>query len=499
MTDLSSMTATAVRESFLAKKLGVEEYVDSVIKRLEDTKDLNAYITVAESGDLKTQAKKAQSVIDKDGEKSPVFTGIPVAIKDQIITKGLRTTCGSKILENFIPPYDSFVVKNLKDAGAIILGKTNQDEFAMGSSNEHSAYGPVRNPWDLSRVPGGSSGGSAATVAAGQATLSLGTDTGGSIRQPAALCGTFGLKPTYGRVSRYGAVAYASSLDQVGPFARSVSDLASIMKVISGKDVDDSTSMDLPVPDYHGEIEKFSKNSLTGLRVGIPNEFLVDGIDAVIGSSFQEAVETLKKLGAEIKEISLPHSSFALAAYYITAPAEASSNLARFDGIRYGYRTSEYSDLQNLYSKSRAEGFGEEVKRRIMMGSFVLSSGYYDEYYQKAQKVRTLIINDFKLAFSNSCDFIFTPVSPTEAFKLGEKTSSPLTMYLADIFTVPVNLAGLPAITVPHCLSKAGLPIGVQCIAPAFREDLLLGIASVLEKEFEFPIHQRTTEKLKKN
>lgn len=493
MSDLSKLTATEIREAYLTKKLGVEEYCDSVLNRIDSTNELNAYITVVDKEHIKANARKAQAKIDSEGIKSSFFTGIPVAIKDQIVTKGIKTTCGSKILHNFIPPYDSTVVKNLKDAGAIIVGKTNQDEFAMGSSNEHSAYGPVKNPWDMSRVPGGSSGGSAATVASGQVPLSLGTDTGGSIRQPAGLTGTYGLKPTYGRVSRYGAVAYASSLDQIGPFSRSVSDLAEILKVIAGKDAHDSTSMDVEVPNYADVVAQYKNKDLKGIKVGIPKEYLVEGMDPEVSAAFSESINSLKKLGAEIKEISLPHSSFALAAYYITAPAEASSNLARFDGIRYGYRAQEYSDLNELYAKSRAEGFGSEVKRRIMMGAFVLSSGYYDAYYQKAQQVRTLIINDFKTAFTNNCDFIFTPVSPTEAFKLGEKTSSPLTMYLADIFTVPINLAGLPAISVPYKLSKQGLPIGVQCIAPFFREDLLLGLASVFEREFGFPVHAKSS------
>ena len=496
MSDFLSLTATEVRAAFISKKIGVEEYLLASLKRIEETKEVNSFITVVESERLKSVAKKAQSKIDSDKENTPFFTGIPVAIKDQIVTKGIRTTCGSQILSNFIPPYDSTVVRNLKEAGAIIIGKTNQDEFAMGSSTEHSSFGPTKNPWDLSRVPGGSSGGSAAAVSAGQVTIALGTDTGGSVRQPAGLCGLYGLKPTYGRVSRYGAVAYASSLDQIGPFARSVEDLAETLRVIAGKDVNDSTSMDHPVLDYKEKLAKFSSGSLSGLKVGIPKEYMAEGMDPEVSKLFNESIEVVRKLGAQVSEISLPHSEFALAAYYITAPAEASSNLARFDGIRYGHRSSEFSDLSELYAKSRAEGFGEEVKRRILMGSFVLSSGYYDAYYRKAQQVRTLIINDFKAAFANSCDFILTPVSPTVAFKLGEKTSSPLTMYLADIFTVPINLAGLPALTVPFKLHSEGMPVGIQCIGPAFSEDLLLGVASVFEKEFSFPIHNKTTGKL---
>lgn len=491
--EVTSLSATEIRDLYLKRELGVEDYISSTLERVDRTKELNNFITVVDKEQLLGLARKAQKRIDSEGESSPFFTGIPVAIKDQIITKGIKTTCGSKMLSNFIPPYDSTVVKNLKEAGAIILGKANQDEFAMGSSSEHSAYGPVKNPWDMTRVPGGSSGGSASAVAAGQVPVSLGTDTGGSIRQPAGLCGVYGLKPTYGRVSRYGAVAYASSLDQIGPFSRTVSDLAQVLKVISGKDLNDSTSMDVAVPDYVNSMNLFLKDSLRGIKFGVPKEFMIDGLDKEVSSSFSESLEVLKKLGAEIKEISLPHISFSLAAYYITAPAEASSNLARFDGIRYGYRSKDFFDLSELYEKSRAEGFGSEVKRRIMMGSFVLSSGYYDAYYQKAQQVRTLIINDFKAAFANSCDFIFTPTSPSVAFKIGEKTSSPLTMYLADIFTVPVNLAGLPGISIPHKLNSENLPIGVQCIAPFFKEDLLIGLASILEKEFGFPVTKKTT------
>jgi aspartyl-tRNA(Asn)/glutamyl-tRNA(Gln) amidotransferase subunit A len=487
MNSLTTLSLNQMRQGLLEGTFTSSALVEAHLSRIGETSALNSFITVV-SDAAKEAAESADQLLKEKGADTPFFTGIPVSIKDQLVTKGIETTCGSKMLRKFIPPYDCTAVKKLKDSGAIILGKTNQDEFAMGSSNEFSAFGPVSNPWNLSCVPGGSSGGSAASVASGQAPLSLGTDTGGSIRQPAALCGVVGLKPTYGRVSRYGAVAFASSLDQIGPFTRSVEDAAICMNVISGQDDSDATSMEYPVPDYVASLSEWKGRDLSGVRIGIPKEYIGQGMDEEVEGIFRNSIDVCKELGAEIVEISLPHSQYALAAYYITAPAEAASNLARFDGIRYGYRADSFNSLEELYLTSRAEGFGGEVKRRIMIGSYVLSSGYYDAYYRKAQQVRTLICNDFKTAFVNSCDVILTPVSPTVAFPIGEKTTSPLTMYLADIFTVPVNLAGLPAISVPYACAKNGMPVGVQFVGPLFSEETLMGVSSVIEKRMSFPV-----------
>ncbi|MCB0324821.1 MAG: Asp-tRNA(Asn)/Glu-tRNA(Gln) amidotransferase subunit GatA, partial [Bdellovibrionales bacterium] len=396
--------------------------------------------------------------------------------------------CGSKILKGFIPPYECTAVQRILDCGGVLLGKTNLDEFAMGSSCEHSAFGPVRNPWDPQRVPGGSSGGSAAAVASGQVPLALGTDTGGSIRQPAAFTGTLGLKPTYGRVSRYGAVAYASSFDQIGPFGRTPRDLALLLQAIAGKDPNDSTSMHVEVPDYVGGLDRARTEGLKGLRVGVPKEQGLDGVQEDIRRSYQQSLTTLEQLGASVVEVSLPHLVHALATYYIIVPAEASSNLARYDGVRYGHRTERSESLEQMYCRTRAEGFGPEVKRRIMMGSFVLSSGYYEAYYRRAQQVRTLIINDYKAAFANFCDVIATPVSPTAAFKLGERMHSPLEMYLADVLTVPINLAGLPALSLPCGLDPTGLPVGLQLIAPPFQELRLLQAAESFLQQQPFDV-----------
>jgi aspartyl-tRNA(Asn)/glutamyl-tRNA(Gln) amidotransferase subunit A len=449
----------------------------------ESNEHFNSFITICEDSALQS-AGEADRIIKEQGSAAPELAGIPVAVKDMLVTKGIETTCGSRILKGFIPPYDCTAISRLKQNAAVIIGKTNMDEFAMGSSNEHSAFGPARNPWDTERVPGGTSGGSAIAVAAGQAPLALGTDTGGSIRQPAALVGVYGLKPTYGRVSRYGAVAHASSLDQIGPFARTVGDLARILGIIAGKDGRDSTSMDVPVPDYVHELSASEGNGLRGLRIGTPAEYTASGLEPEVNEAYRKSLAALSGLGAEIVDISLPHTEFALAAYYIIVPAEASSNLARYDGVRYGYRSPNGGSLSEMYEKTRAEGFGAEVKRRIMIGSYVLSAGYYDAYYRKAQQVRTLIINDFKAAFANHCDLIVTPTSPTTAFKLGEKLTSPLTMYLADIFTVPVNLAGLPALSLPCGISPAnGMPIGLQLIGPPFAEAGLLKAADAFSKE----------------
>ncbi|MCX5679869.1 MAG: Asp-tRNA(Asn)/Glu-tRNA(Gln) amidotransferase subunit GatA [Candidatus Omnitrophica bacterium] len=403
--------------------------------------------------------------------------GIPVLIKDNICVKGEETTCASRILAGFRPPYDATVVRKLKEAGAAFIGKANMDEFAFGSSCETSCYGPTRNPWNLDRIPGGSSGGSAAAVAADETILAIGSDTGGSIRQPAALCGVVGLKPTYGRVSRYGLIAFASSLDQIGPITKDVEDAALLLGVIAGYDEMDSTSVDMPVPDYKKSLVKDIKN----LRVGVPKEYFVKGMDPEVESSVRAAVSVLKGLGAKLVDISLPHTEYAVATYYIVGPAEASSNLARFDGVQYGLRTKDAKGIINMYTRTRSEGFGSEAKRRILLGTYCLSTGYYDAYYLKAQKVRTKIREDFEKAFG-SCDIIVTPTAPTPAFKIGEKANDPLSMYLSDIFTIPANLAGIPAISIPCGLSKDGLPIGLQMMAKPFDEEVIFRAAFTFEQ-----------------
>lgn len=483
---LTSLSILEMRNGLLKKDFSAEELANAHLKRIEDTNsDYNSFITISKELALEN-AKNADKLLAEKKDKSPLLSGIPVAVKDMIVTKGVRTTCASKILKDFVPPYDSTVVSKLKQNGAVIVGKTNLDEFAMGSSNEHSFFGPVKNPWDKERVPGGSSGGSAVAVSLGQAPVSLGTDTGGSIRQPASLTGVVGLKPTYGRVSRFGAVAYASSFDQIGTFARSVEDLAIISEAISGLDENDSTSMNIPVPNYLKEINESKEKGLKGLRIGIPKEYFVPGMNKEVEDTVRKAIKTFEKLGASIIDISLPHSEHSLAVYYIIAPAEAASNLARYDGIRYGFKKQNPSSLNELYEKTRAEGFGSEVKRRILIGNYVLSAGYYDAYYKKAQQVRTLIINDFKAAFHNHCDVIVTPASPTTAFKIGEKTSSPLSMYLADIFTVPINLAGIPGLALPCGLDSQNLPIGLQILGAPFSESLLMKTAFAFEQEIKF-------------
>lgn len=426
-------------------------------------------------------ARAAARAVDEArarGEALGRLAGVPIAIKDQIVTRGLETTAGSKILAGWVPPYDATVVTRLRAAGAVIIGKTNQDEFAMGSSNENSAFGPCKNPWDLSRVPGGSSGGSAAAVAARFAAAALGTDTGGSIRQPASLCGLVGVKPTYGRVSRYGAIAYASSLDQIGPLARTVADAALVLQVIAGADERDQTSLPMPAPDL---LALQPHVDLGGLRIGVPDEYLGDGVDADVRTRIQEALGKLETEGATLVPISLPHTRYAVATYYLIATAEASSNLARFDGLRYGHRAQGYTDIADLYARSRDEGFGAEVKRRIMLGTFALSSGYYDAYYLQAQKVRTLIRRDFDEAF-DEVDVIAGPASPVTAFALGERTADPLQMYLADIFTIPASLAGLPGLSLPVGLDARGLPVGLQLLGPPLNELRLLQIAYALEQ-----------------
>jgi aspartyl-tRNA(Asn)/glutamyl-tRNA(Gln) amidotransferase subunit A len=408
-----------------------------------------------------------------DGE----LTGIPFGMKDILCTKGVETTCASQILKGFVPPYDATVIRKLDESGYIHLGRINMDEFAMGSSTENSSFQVTKNPWDLSRIPGGSSGGSAAAVVAGLCAAALGTDTGGSIRQPAGLCGAVGLKPTYGRVSRYGLVAFASSLDQIGPIAKNVADCAVVLKAIAGHDPMDSTSIPQPVPDYAGALGK----EIRGLRIGMPKEYFIEGMEQEVKTAVEGSIKTFEGLGAAIVPISLPHTEFAVAAYYIICTAEASSNLARYDGVKYGMRV-DGKDIIDMYKQTRSRGFGKEVKRRIILGTYVLSSGYYDAYYRKAGQVRTLIRRDFDKAFEQ-CDVIVTPVSPTTAFKIGEKTEDPLTMYLSDIFTIPVNLAGLPAISLPCGFDDKGLPIGLQIIGKPLDEMLLLQTAFLLETE----------------
>ena len=463
-----------IRDLIRKKEIKPSEVVESFYERFSQTEEkVKAYITPLYEKALDEARKLDEKVSD-----APLF-GVPLAIKDNIVVKGERTTCASKILENFVSPYDATVIERLKRAGALFLGKTNLDEFAMGSSTEHSAFFPTRNPWDLERVPGGSSGGSAATVAVGSAPASLGSDTGGSIRQPASFCGVIGIKPTYGRVSRYGLVAFASSLDQIGVFARRTEDVALLLEVISGYDERDSTSSKIPVPRYSEEMKKDIKD----LKVGLPKEFFEFELQREVKETFENFVKELENLGCEIKEVSLPHVKYAIPAYYIIAPSEASSNLARYDGVRYGYRAKEYQDLLEMYSKTRDEGFGPEVKRRIMLGTFALSAGYYDAYYLKAQKVRRLIYEDFMRVFEE-VDLIAGPTTPTLPFRLGERLENPIEMYLSDVLTVPVNLAGLPGISVP--IGWAGnLPVGGQLIGKPWDEATLLRVSYAWEQVFK--------------
>lgn len=433
---------------------------------------------------VRVNEKAAAEAAAGEGKRGGKLAGIPILIKDNICVEGEETTCASNILKGFRPPYDATVVKKLKGAGAILMGKSNMDEFAFGSSCETSCYGPTRNPWDLERIPGGSSGGSAAAVSADETILALGSDTGGSIRQPASLCGVVGMKPTYGRVSRYGLIAFASSLDQIGPITKDVTDAAILLGVIAGRDEMDSTSVDLPVPDYTRSLVKDVK----ALRLGVPKEYLGEGIDEEVRKAFVKAVDILKGLGAEVIDISLPHTQYAVSVYYIAAPAEASSNLARFDGVQYGYRFEGAGDLIDMYIKTRSKGFGSEAKRRILLGTYCLSSGYYDAYYIKAMKARTKIREDFENAFK-TCDLIVTPTSPTPAFRIGERTSDPLAMYLSDIFTIPANLAGLPALSLPCGFSSRSLPIGMQILSRPFDEETIFRAAYTFEQATDF--HKR--------
>lgn len=481
--NLYDFTIEELSQKLSRKEISSEELTRVCLKRIHETqKQLNTFITITEEAALET-AKRVDKIRLK-GEKLSPLAGIPIALKDIFLTKGIRTTCASRILDNFIPPYDCTVYEKLKENDTVLLGKLNQDEFAMGSSNENSHFGSSRNPWDLERTPGGSSGASAASVAARQCMGSFGTDTGGSIRQPASMCGVVGIKPSYGRVSRYGIIAFASSLDQVGPFGKSVKDVAYLLKAVAGYDAKDSTSVPVPVPDYISCLKKDVK----GLKIGIPKEYFIQGLQKSVEHAVQGAIDVIKKLGADIKEISLPHTQYAIPTYYLVATAEASSNLARYDGVKYGYR-AKADTLKDMYQKTRGEGFGTEVKRRIMLGTFVLSSGYYDAYYKKASQVRTLIKKDFDDAFK-TCDLIVTPTAPTTAFKLGEKMDDPLQMYLSDLFTISTNLAGLPGLVLPCGFDEKNLPIGLQILGPHFKEERMFQLGYAYEQATEW--HKRT-------
>ncbi len=481
MSAAPSWTVASVREALGKKKVSARELASEYYKRIEKRNpELNAYLTLSPEP-ASRQADRVDAAVAR-GEALPPLAGVPIAVKDVISTLGVRTTCGSKILETYIPPYDATAVERLERAGAVILGKTNCDEFAMGSSNENSAYASVRNPVAPDRVPGGSSGGSAAAVAAGLAVAALGTDTGGSIRQPGSFCGIPGLMPTYGRVSRYGLVAFASSLDKIGPFTANIADAAAVMGVIAGHDPNDSTSAAVPVENYWEELEK----PIKGLRIGVPEDYFGEGLDSEVKEKVQAGIALLERLGCKRIPLQMPHTDYAIAAYYIIATAEASSNLARYDGVRYGLRVPG-STLIEMYRKTRERGFGPEVKRRIMLGTYALSAGYYDAYYLRAQKVRALIARDFSDAF-RKVDAIITPTAPTPAFRLGEKSSDPLQMYLADIYTVTGSLAGVPGISVPCGSTKAGLPVGMQIFGPHFRESGVLQIARAFENAGGFAI-----------
>jgi aspartyl-tRNA(Asn)/glutamyl-tRNA(Gln) amidotransferase subunit A len=470
------LTVADIHQLYHSGAAKPSEVARELLDRIEqENPRLNAFLTVNREGAL-ARAQTLDAGIQAQMQSLPL-AGIPVAIKDNMCSMGLRTTCGSRILGNYTPPYTATAVARLEAAGAIILGKTNLDEFAMGGSNENSAFGPACNPHDTERVPGGSSGGSAVAVAAGLAPIALGSDTGGSIRQPASFCGVVGLKPTYGRVSRYGLVAFASSLDQIGPLANTVEDAARVLQVIAGRDRHDATSANVDVPDYLASLD----TDVKGLRIGVPPECFGAGLHAEVKERVEAAINKLAAQGAQLVEVSLPHTQYAIAVYYLIATAEASSNLARYDGVRYGLRAQEARSLAEMYSKTRDLGFGAEVKRRIMLGTFALSSGYYDAYYEKAQRVRTMLTQDFERAFER-CDVIVTPTAPTPPFKIGEKADDPLAMYLGDIDTVTINLAGLPAISVPCGSSSAGLPIGLQLIGKPFDEARLLGVASAYER-----------------
>jgi aspartyl-tRNA(Asn)/glutamyl-tRNA(Gln) amidotransferase subunit A len=476
---LHELTIHELRKLLNQGETTAAEVTGSIYERIMKLEPrVAAYLSLAEE-----MAMEEARGWDKRGfdDKTKPLAGVPLAVKDVICTKGIRTSCGSNILANFVPPYDATVALKLKEAGGILLGKTNMDEFAMGSSNENSAFGPTRNPWNLKYIPGGSSGGSAAAVAADECIAAVGSDTGGSIRQPASHCGVVGFKPTYGRVSRYGLVAFASSLDQIGPITKDVRDAALLLKVIAGYDQGDSTSVPKEVPDYAQSLVQ----GLNDITFGIPREYFLEGLDPEVEQAVRDGIRTLEGLGAKSIEVSLPHTEYGVAAYYIIAPAEASSNLARYDGVKYGHRDKEGKTLMEMYRRSRSEGFGAEVKRRIMLGTYVLSAGYYDAYYKKALQVRTLIRQDFLEVFKQ-CQVLVTPVAPTAAFPLGEKVDDPLQMYLSDVFTLPASLAGIPGISVPCGFTSKGLPIGLQIMAPHFEEGLALQVAYNLEQNTDF-------------
>ncbi len=480
--ELAELTVGKVQELLRSRQVTARELAQKHLERIEKRNaELGTFLTTCPE-----RAFAQADAIDRkvsSGEPLPSLAGVPVAVKDVIITRGTPTTAGSRILEGYVPPYDATAVARLEQAGAMVLGKTNCDEFAMGSSNENSAYRPVRNPHDTSRVPGGSSGGSAAAVADAQAVAALGSDTGGSIRQPAGFCGVAGLMGTYGRVSRYGLIAFASSLDHIGPFGRTVRDVAAVMQVIAGRDPKDSTSAGVPVPDYLAALDK----PIKGMKLGVPKEYFGGGLDAEVRAKVEKGIARLKDLGCEVREVSLPHTDYAIACYYIIATAEASSNLARYDGVRYGPRAPGVDSLEAMYHRTRGRGFGAEVKRRIMLGTYALSAGYYEAYYLKAQKVRALLYQDFIKAFEQ-VDALVTPTSPTPAFKLGEKTEDPLEMYLADIYTVTGDLVGVPGISVPCGKSKGGLPIGLQFFTRHFEEARLLQLANAFEQAGGFTL-----------
>lgn len=484
--DLHSLTIHQLHALLMKKEISSREITESLYRRIRKVEGkIKAYLFLTEEEAFR-QADQVDQKIAR-GEEIGDLAGIPIGLKDILCTKGTQTTCASKILEGYIPFYDGTVIQRLRQENAVFLGKLNMDEFAMGSSTENSGFQITHNPWDLSRIPGGSSGGSAAAVAADECIAALGTDTGGSIRQPASCCGVVGLKPTYGRVSRYGLIAFASSLDQIGPITKDVEDCAILMNAISGYDPKDSTSVNVRVPDYKKSLEK----DVEGIRIGIPEEYFIEGIDPDVERSVNEAIDFFKKWGAEIHRLSLPHTPYAVAIYYIIATAEASSNLARYDGVKYGFRSKDYRDLMEMYSQTRAKGFGKEVKRRIILGTYVLSAGYYEAYYRKASQVRTLMKRDFDEAFQQ-VDVIVTPTSPTPAFRIGEKADNPLQMYLSDIFTIPVNLAGITAISIPCGFSHEGLPIGLQIMGKHFDEETILRVAYTFEQNTDFHLKKPT-------
>jgi len=482
--ELHRLTIHRLNEMLIRKEVSSLEVTQALVHRIEKIDGrIGAYLILT-TEDALAQARRTDEMIAK-GERLSELSGIPLAIKDILCIQGVRTTCGSGILANYIPPYDATVIQRLKAHEAVFLGKTNMDEFAMGSSTENSFFGPTKNPWALDRVPGGSSGGSAAAVAADACMAALGSDTGGSIRQPASFCGIVGLKPTYGRVSRYGLVAFASSLDQVGPMTKDVEDAAILMNAICGSDPQDSTSVHVEVPDFKLALTR----DVRGMRIGIPKEYFIEGMDADVEKAMEKSIGLFQQWGATCSEISLAHTDYALAAYYIICTAEASSNLARYDGVRYGHRSGEYKGVVDMYRKTRTEGFGTEVKRRIMLGTYALSAGYYEAYYKKAAQVRTLVKEDFDKAFKD-VDVILTPTSPTPAFRVGEKTEDPLQMYLMDVFTIPVNMAGIPGISIPCGLSREGLPIGLQLLGKHFDEEAIIRAAHTFEQNTDFHLQK---------